>query len=79
MVLTAQVLRDTVERVVALALVADGATERNVGGLARDNLAILIHVGNGDLNRGVVLGLDEAAGGSTLARHVKINKLSLLR
>lgn len=74
---TAHLLAEAVERVVALTLVADRARDRDVGGLAGDDLAVLVDVGDGDLHRGVVLGLDETARGGTLAGHVKVNKLSL--
>ena len=74
---TALLLRNPVERVVRLAHVAHGAADRDVGRAARDDLAVLIHVGHGDLHRGVVLGLDQAAGRRALARHVQVNKVAL--
>lgn len=75
---TAELLGKTVDRVVALALVADEASNGEVGGLAGNHLAVLVDVGNGDLDRGVVLGLNDTAGSRALAGHVKVNKLSLL-
>lgn len=74
---TALLLADAVQRVIALALVADRASNRDVGRLARDDLAVLVDIRNRNLDRGVVLGLDETAGGSALAGDVKVNKLSL--
>lgn len=74
---TALLLADAVQRVVALTLVADRASDGDVGRLARDDLAVLVNVRDGDLNRGVVLGLNETASGSALAGDVKVNKLSL--
>ena len=74
---TAHLLAEAVERVVALTLVADRARDRDVGGLAGDDLAVLVDVGDGDLHRGVVLGLDQAAGRRALARHVQVNKVAL--
>ena len=74
---TALLLADAVQRVVALTLVADRASDGDVGRLARDDLAVLVNVRDGDLDRGVVLGLHKAARGSALAGHVKIDKLTL--
>ena len=74
---TALLLADAVLRVVALTLVADRASDGDVGRLARDDLAVLVNVRDGDLDRGVVLGLNETASGSALAGDVKVNKLSL--
>lgn len=45
--------------VVGLALVTDLAAESNGGALALDGLSVGVNVGNGDLDRGVVLGLDD--------------------
>jgi hypothetical protein len=74
---TAHLLCDTVQRVIALAMVTNSTRDRNVGGRARDHLAVFVHVAHGDLNRRVVLSFDQTAGGSALPRHVKINKLTL--
>ena len=74
---TAHLLRNTVNRVVTLSLVTNGARDRNVRRRARNHLAVLVHVGHSDLDRGVVLGLHKAARGSALAGHVKIDKLTL--
>lgn len=45
--------------VVGLALRADLAAESNGGALALDGLSVSVDVGDGDLNRSVVLGGDE--------------------
>lgn len=74
---TTHLLCDTVQRVIALAMVTNSTRDRNVGGRARDHLAVFVHVAHGDLNRRVVLSFDQTAGGSALPRHVKINKLTL--
>lgn len=38
--------------------------------LAGDSAAVLVNLGDGDLDGGVVLGLDDAVGGAALARNV---------
>ena len=40
--------------------------------------AILVNFGNADLHGGVVLGLDDAIGGTAFARHVEVDDFSLL-
>ena len=74
---TTKVLANTVHRIVALALVAHSTADGNVGRRARDHLAVLVDVSHSNLDRSVVLGLNEAASGGTLAGHVKVDKLSL--
>lgn len=76
-VLTALLLRETVERVIALTGGTNEAGEREVDRLAGDDTAVLVNLTNGDLNGSVVLGLDKAAGRSALARNVKVNKVTL--
>lgn len=74
---TALLLHDAVKRVVTLTLVANLASNWDVGRRTRNHLAVLVHVGNGNLHRRMILGLNETASSSTLARHVKINNLAL--
>lgn len=78
MIRTALLLKNTVKRVIALSLVADGAADRHVLGLARDDLAVVVDLGNSDLHRGVVLGLNQAASGGALAWHEKVDELALV-
>lgn len=52
--------RESETHVVSLALRADLAAESDGGALALDGLAFGVNVGDGDLNRGVVLGRDQA-------------------
>ena len=76
---TAHLLRNTVNRVVTLSLVTNGARDRNVRRRARNHLAVLVHVGHSDLDRGVVLGRDEAVGRTALARDVEVDDLALFK
>lgn len=69
----ALLLRKSVERVVRLALGANVAADGEGGVLAGNGAALLVNVSNVDLNRGVVLGLDDAVGGIALARNVKLD------
>lgn len=41
--------------------------------LTWDDVALLVNLGNVDLDRGVVLGLDDLVGGGTLSWDVKLN------
>lgn len=77
-ILTTLLLGKTVERVIALTELADKAGQGEDGGLAGDHATVGIDVSNGNLNRSVVLGLNDAASGSALAWHVKVDKVSLL-
>ena len=63
-------LGQPVERVVALAHRPDEAAERVDVVLAGDRAAVLVNRRDRDLDRGVVLGLDDAVGGAALARDV---------
>ena len=76
---TTKVLANAVQRVVTLALVAHSTADGDVGRRAGDHLAVLIHVSHGNLDRSVVLGLNETTSGGTLAGPVKVDKLSLFR
>lgn len=78
LVLTALLLENAVERVVALSLVANGTADRHVLVLSGDDLAVVVDLCDSDLHRGVVLRLNQAASGSTLARDVKVDKLALV-
>ena len=69
--------REPVERVVGLACPTDETGEGEDGALAGDELALSVDVADGDLDRGVVLGLDQASSGSALARDVKVDEISL--
>lgn len=63
-------LSKAVQRVVALAHGADKAGEGIDDVLALDGPAVLVDLGDGDLARTVVLGLDDAAGRRALAGDV---------
>lgn len=75
--LTSLLGSEPVERVVTLGHSADEAREGEDGAGALDDSAVLVDVWDRDLNRGVVLGLDDAASGGTLAWHVKIDEVTL--
>jgi hypothetical protein len=70
-------LGQTVEGVVRLAAGTDEAAER-IGLALAGVAAVLVNLANGELDRGVVVGLDDAVGGAALAGHVEIDDLSLL-
>lgn len=78
MILTALLSSEPVEAVIALALRPDETAEGESRGGARDHLSALVDVGHGNLNRGVVLGLDDAASSGALAGHVQVDKVTLL-
>lgn len=63
-------LRQSVEGVVALAHRSDEAAEGVDLVLALNSTAVLVNLGDGDLDRAVVLGLDDAVGGTALAGDV---------
>ena len=63
-------LDKSVEGVVALAHGADEAAEGVDVVLALDLAAVLINLGDGDLHRGVVLGLDDAVSGAALPQDI---------
>lgn len=62
-------LGQAVERVIALAAGADEAAQ-SVGVVLAGVAAVLVNLADGELNRGVVVGLDDAVGGAALARDV---------
>jgi hypothetical protein len=51
----------------------------SVGDVGAGHLARLVDLGDVDLNRGVVLGRDEAVGRTALARDVEVDDLALFR
>lgn len=61
----------TVEGVVALAAGTDEAAH-GVGLVLAGVAAVLVDLANGDLNRGVVVGLDDTVGCAALARDVAV-------
>lgn len=67
-------LRQAVQSVVGLAHSANEAAEGVDVVLAGDGAAGLVNLGDGDLNGGVVLGLDDAVGGRALAGDVAISQ-----
>jgi hypothetical protein len=72
-------LGETVESIVAL---AHGPNETAQGidvVLALDGTAVLVNLGDRNLDRGVILGLDDAVGGAALARDVTVDEESQLR
>lgn len=66
-------LGEAVEGVVALAAGTD-ETAQSVGLVLAGVSAVLINLADGDLDRGVVVGLDDAVGGAALAGHVAVGK-----
>jgi len=70
-------LSQPVQCVVAFAHGPDESAERVRLVLARVS-AILVDLADADLDRGVVLGFDDAVGGAALARDIKVNDLTLL-
>jgi hypothetical protein len=69
-------LGQSVEGVVALAHSSDEAAEGVDVVLALDGTAVLVNLGDGDLDRAVILGLDDAVGGAALAGDVKVHNLA---
>lgn len=65
-------LSQTVHGVVGLAHGADEAAEGVDVVLAGDGTAVLVNLGNGDLDRAVILGLDDAVGSAALAGDVAV-------
>lgn len=63
-------LGQSVQGVIGLAHGTDKAAEGIDVVLAGDSTAVLVDLGNGDLDRAVVLGLDDAVGSAALARDV---------
>jgi hypothetical protein len=69
-------LGQSVEGVVALAHGSDETAEGVDVVLALDGTTVLVNLGNGDLDRAVILGLDDAVGGAALAGDVKVHNLA---
>lgn len=65
-------LGQAVHGVVGLAHGADEAAEGVDVVLAGDGTAVLVNLGNGDLDRAVILGLDDAVGSAALAGDVAV-------
>lgn len=65
-------LGQSVQGIVGLAHGADEAAEGVDVVLAGDGAARLVNLGDGNLDRGVVLGLDDAVGGRALAGDVAV-------
>lgn len=63
-------MRQSVHGVVALAHGADKAGQGVDVVLSGDGTAVLVDLGDGDLDGTVILGLDDAVGGAALARDV---------
>lgn len=55
----------------------DESTESK-GGVSWQHLSLLVNVADVQLDRGVIMGLDESVGGSALSWHVKVDELSIL-
>lgn len=73
-------LSEAVHGVVALAHGTDETAEGVDVVLAGDGTAVLVNLGDRDLDGAVILGLDDAVGGAALARDVtKYPKVSRLR
>lgn len=71
-------LGKTVDAVVSLTTATD-VTAEGVGEVLADNgAALLVDLGDRDLDRRVVLGLDEAVSGRALARNVKLDLMLVL-
>lgn len=71
-------MREPVEGVVALADGTDEAAEGVDDVLALDGTAVVVNLGDRDLDRSVVLGLDDAVGGTALAGDVEVDGLALV-
>jgi len=71
-------LSEAVQRVITLTHRTDETAEGVVDALT-DVASVLINLSDRDLDRRVVLGLDDAVGGAALARHVAIDTTQELR
>lgn len=65
-----------VERVIRVTSLTNSTVE-GVGDVGSSHLSLVVNLGNVDLNRGVVLGGDEAVGRRALAGDVKVDNLAL--
>jgi hypothetical protein len=77
MQLTASLGRESVDRVIGLTHGPNLTAKGNGGTLVLDGLSVGVNVGDGDLDRGVVLGGDQTVGGRALAGDVKVNEDTL--
>ena len=70
-------VEEAVEGGVSVTLLAEETGESDVVGLASE-AAILVDLGDGELHRSVVLGVDHTVGSRALARDVQIDNLALI-
>lgn len=77
LILTAFILCQAVQAVIAFTLCTNETTEREVCVAANDDLAVLIYVCNRNLHRAVVFCLNETTSGSALARNIEVYEVSL--
>lgn len=70
-------LGQAVEGVVALAAGTDEAA-KSVGLVLAGVATVLVNLANGELDRGVVVGLNDAVGGAALAGHVAVEREIML-
>lgn len=70
-------LGEAVEGVVTLTAGTDEAAE-SVGLVLTSVTAVLVNLADGQLDGGVVVGLDDAVGGAALARHVAVGWETML-
>lgn len=70
-------LGQAVEGVVALTAGTD-ETAHGVGLVLAGVAAVLVNLADGDLDGGVVVGLDDAVGGAALAGHVAVGRTDTL-
>lgn len=70
-------LGEAVQGIVALAHGADEAAQSVDLVLAGDGTAVLVNLGDGNLNGAVVLGLDDAVGSAALARDVAVKERNI--
>jgi len=70
-------LGEAVQGIVALAHGADEAAQSVDLILAGDGTAVLVNLGDGNLNGAVVLGLDDAVGSAALARDVAVKERNI--
>lgn len=75
--LTTLLSREAVDRVISLAVGADLSSEGDGGAAGLEGNSVGVNVGDRDLDRGVVLGVDEAASGRALAGDVKVDEDTL--
>lgn len=72
------VLSQSVQRVVRFTSRSE-VTAQGVGGVGTgDGSAFFVNIGNVDLDRSMVLSLDDSVSGRTLSRNVKFNELALV-